>query len=99
MIVGAAPTREEIEESEKEIQKLTNEDAHTVFNTETRTWGLSIGSKRSRARLKNCRRCSKPPDTTRLSMGHQQLPLLRSPRRRVQTVVQLTDFKTCFGVT
>ena len=49
VIVGGAPTREEIEESEKEIQKLTNEDAHTVFNTETRTWGLSIGSKRSRA--------------------------------------------------
>jgi stage II sporulation protein D len=49
VIVGGAPTREEIEESEKEIQKLSNEDAHTVFNTETRTWGLSIGSKRSRA--------------------------------------------------
>jgi stage II sporulation protein D len=49
VIVGGATTRDEIEESEKEIQKLTNEDAHTVFDTETRTWGLSIGSKRSRA--------------------------------------------------
>ena len=48
VIVGAASTRDEIEESEKEIQKLTNEDAHTVFDTETKTWGLLIGSKRSR---------------------------------------------------
>jgi stage II sporulation protein D len=49
VIVGGAPTRDEIEESEKEIQKLTNDDAHTVFDTETKTWGLSIGEKRSRA--------------------------------------------------
>ena len=49
VIVGSAASREEIEESEKEIQKLTNDDAHTVFDTETKTWGLSIGSKRSRA--------------------------------------------------
>ena len=49
MIVGGAPTRDEIEESEKEIQKLTNDDAHTVFDTQTKTWGLSIGDKRSRA--------------------------------------------------
>lgn len=47
VIVGGAATREEIEESEKEIQKLTNEDAHTVFDTEAKTWGLAIGSKRS----------------------------------------------------
>jgi stage II sporulation protein D len=46
VIVGGTPTREEIEESEKEIQKLTNEDAHTVFDTETKTWGLVIGDKR-----------------------------------------------------
>ena len=45
VIVGGAATREEIEESEKEIQKLTNEDAHTVYDTVTKTWGLSIGDK------------------------------------------------------
>lgn len=48
VIAGGTPTRDEIEESEKEIQKLTNEDAHTVFDTETKTWGLLIGSKHSR---------------------------------------------------
>ncbi len=55
VIVGAAPTREEIEESEKEIQKLTNEDAHVAFDTETKTWGLAIGSKRTRAEAEELR--------------------------------------------
>lgn len=49
VIVGAAPTREEIERSEKEIQKIADEDAHVAYDTETKTWGLSIGSGRSRA--------------------------------------------------
>ena len=48
VIAGSAATREEIEESEKEIQKLTNEDAHVAFDTETKTWGLAIGSKHPR---------------------------------------------------
>ena len=48
VIVRGALTREEIEESEKEIQKLTNEDAHTVYDTETKTWGLAIGDKHPR---------------------------------------------------
>jgi stage II sporulation protein D len=47
--VGAAATREEIEEAEKEIQNLTNEDAHVYYDTETKTWGLVLGSKRSLA--------------------------------------------------
>src|SRR5829696_780233 len=55
IIVGAAATREEIEESEKEIQKLTNEDAHVVYDTETKTWGLLLGSKRSLAEAQELR--------------------------------------------
>ena len=47
VMVGSAPTRDEIEESEKEIQKLANEDAHVAYDTETKTWRLAIGSKRS----------------------------------------------------
>lgn len=55
VIVGGAPTREEIEESEKEIQKLTNEDAHVAYDTETKTWGLAIGSTRSLAEAEELR--------------------------------------------
>jgi len=46
VMVGAAPTRDEIEESEKEIQKLANEDAHVAYDTESKTWRFAIGSKR-----------------------------------------------------
>src|SRR5262249_30220156 len=46
VIVGGAATRDEIEESEKEIQKLTNEDAHDGYDTGTKPWRLVIGSKR-----------------------------------------------------
>ncbi|HKY43804.1 MAG TPA: SpoIID/LytB domain-containing protein [Pyrinomonadaceae bacterium] len=55
VIVGGAATREEIEESEKEIQKLTNEDAHTVFDTVTKTWGLAIGDKHPREQAEELR--------------------------------------------
>ena len=46
VMVGGAPTRDEIEESEKEIQKLANEDAHVAYDTEAKTWRFAIGSKR-----------------------------------------------------
>ncbi len=26
--------------TEKEIQKITNEDAHAAYDTETKTWGM-----------------------------------------------------------
>ncbi len=46
VMVGSAPTRDEIEESEKEIQKLANEDAHVAYDTEAKTWRFAVGSKR-----------------------------------------------------
>jgi len=46
VMVGSAPTRDEIEESEKEIQKLANEDAHVAYDTEAKTWRFAIGSRR-----------------------------------------------------
>src|ERR1044071_5401818 len=46
--VGGAATREEAEENEKEIQKITGEDAHAAYDTETKTWGMFVGGKLSR---------------------------------------------------
>ncbi|HEU4836667.1 MAG TPA: SpoIID/LytB domain-containing protein [Pyrinomonadaceae bacterium] len=48
VVVGGAATREEAEENEKDIQKITGEDAHAVFDTETKTWGMFVGGKLSR---------------------------------------------------
>ena len=46
--VGGAASREEAEENEKEIQKITERDAHAVFDTDTKTWGMYVGGKLSR---------------------------------------------------
>src|SRR6185369_11487839 len=37
VMVGGAATREEAEENEKDIQKITGEDAHAAYDTETKT--------------------------------------------------------------
>ncbi len=55
VIVGAAPTREEAEENEKEIQKASGEDAHTIYDSETKTWGMILGSTHSRERAEELR--------------------------------------------
>jgi stage II sporulation protein D len=48
VLVGGAATREEAEENEKDIQKITGEDAHAAYDTETKTWGMFVGGKLSR---------------------------------------------------
>ncbi|HWF89724.1 MAG TPA: SpoIID/LytB domain-containing protein, partial [Pyrinomonadaceae bacterium] len=48
VLVGGAATREEAEENEKQIQKITGEDAHAAYDTETQTWGMFVGGKLSR---------------------------------------------------
>src|SRR5215213_3708341 len=48
VVVGGAATREEAEENEKDIQKITGEDAHAAYDTETKTWGMFVGGKLSR---------------------------------------------------
>ena len=55
VLVGGAATREDAEANEKEIQKITNEDAHAVFDTETRTWGMFVGGKLSREEAEELR--------------------------------------------
>src|SRR5690349_9308528 len=47
VLVGGAATREEAEENEKDIQKITGEDAHAAYDTETKTWGMFVGGKLS----------------------------------------------------
>src|SRR5262245_47108346 len=46
--VGGAATKEEAEENEKDIQKITERDAHAVFDTENKTWGMFVGGKLAR---------------------------------------------------
>src|SRR5215213_9148574 len=55
VLAGGAATREEAEENEKEIQKITGEDAHAAFDTETKTWGMFVGGKLSREEAEELR--------------------------------------------
>lgn len=55
VIVGGAASREEAEENEKEIQKAAGEDAHTIYDTETKTWGMIIGSTHPREEAEEIR--------------------------------------------
>ncbi|HKG78038.1 MAG TPA: hypothetical protein VKA78_01435, partial [Pyrinomonadaceae bacterium] len=55
VLAGGAATREEAEENEKEIQKITGEDAHAAYDTETKTWGMFVGGKLSREEAEELR--------------------------------------------
>ncbi|HEY0725775.1 MAG TPA: SpoIID/LytB domain-containing protein, partial [Pyrinomonadaceae bacterium] len=55
VIVGGAASREEAEENEKEIQKAAGEDAHTIYDTETKTWGMVIGTTHPREEAEEIR--------------------------------------------
>ena len=45
VIVAGATTRDEAEQTEKEIKKITSEDPQVILDTETKTWGVLISSK------------------------------------------------------
>jgi len=45
VIVSGATTRDEAEQAEKEIKKITSEDPEVTLDTETKTWGVLISSK------------------------------------------------------
>ena len=53
-VTGAA-SRAEAEETAKEIKKIANEDAQVTFDTETKTWGLIVGSKQPRGEAEELR--------------------------------------------
>ena len=55
VIVGGAATREEAEENEKDIQKAAGQDAHTIYDTETKTWGMVIGTTHPREEAEEIR--------------------------------------------
>ncbi len=48
VVVANGASRDEVEENDKEIRKLTGEDTDTVYDTQTKTWALVLESKRPR---------------------------------------------------
>ncbi|HVF22870.1 MAG TPA: SpoIID/LytB domain-containing protein [Pyrinomonadaceae bacterium] len=48
VIVAGATSHDEADDLGKEIEKFIGEDTDETFDTETKTWGVAVGSKRSR---------------------------------------------------
>src|SRR5687768_290644 len=48
VIVAGATSHDEADDLGKEIKKLIGEDTDETFDTETKTWGVAVGEKRSR---------------------------------------------------
>ncbi len=55
VIVAGAATRDEAEDLEDEIEKLTSEDGHSAFDTETKTWGVAVGASHPREEAEELR--------------------------------------------
>jgi len=45
VVIGGATSREEAEQNEKEIQKISDDDAHLAYDTATKTWGMVLETK------------------------------------------------------
>src|ERR1700754_680056 len=55
VIVSGAATHEEAEDLEDVIEKLTSEDGHSALDTETKTWGVVVGSTHPREEAEELR--------------------------------------------
>lgn len=55
VIVSGAATRDEAEDLEDVIEKLTSEDGHSALDTETKTWGVVVGSTHPREEAEELR--------------------------------------------
>ena len=53
--VSGAISRAEAEDTAKQIKKLADEDSQITFDTDTKTWGLVVGSKQPRAEAEELR--------------------------------------------
>jgi stage II sporulation protein D len=53
--VAGAASHEEAEDSAKQIEKLSGEDTQEAFDTETKTWSVVVGPKRSREEAEELR--------------------------------------------
>ena len=55
VLVGGAASHEEAEDTGKQIAKLSGEDTQEAFDTETKTWSVVVGPKRSREEAEEVR--------------------------------------------
>ncbi|HEY6118722.1 MAG TPA: SpoIID/LytB domain-containing protein [Pyrinomonadaceae bacterium] len=55
LTVGGSATREEAEQTAREVKKLTGEETQVTLDTETKNWGILIGTRYSRQEAEELR--------------------------------------------
>ena len=88
--VGGAATRQEAEENEKEIQKITEHDAHAAYDTETKTWGMFVGGKLSREEAEELEARLEAAGLDATIEGKQTATVADKPASQNNSVVRLT---------
>src|SRR5829696_3785439 len=91
VVVGGAATREEAEENEKDIQKITGEDAHAAYDTETKTWGMFVGGKLSREEAEELRARLETAGIDATVEGQQQTVAEKQSSANNNSPVRLTS--------
>ncbi len=90
VLVGGAATRDEAEENEKEIQKITGEDAHAAYDTETKTWGMFVGGKLSREEAEELRARLETAGIDATVERQEPRPIAQKPEPANNSPVRLT---------
>ena len=90
VLVGGAASRAEAEENEKEIQKITGEDAHAAYDTETKTWGMFVGGKLSREEAEELRARLETAGIDATIEGQQQPSIAQTQSAANNSPVRLT---------
>jgi stage II sporulation protein D len=89
--VGGAASREEAEENEKEIQKVTGHDAHAIYDTDTKTWGMFVGGKLSREEAEELQARLETAGIDATIEGKQPQPLAQQQTSSSNSPVRLTS--------
>ena len=90
VLVGGAASRAEAEENEKEIQKITGEDAHAAYDTETKTWGMFVGGKLSGEEAEELRARLETAGIDATIEGQQQPSIAQTQSAANNSPVRLT---------
>src|SRR6185436_7852984 len=81
----------EAEANEKDIQKITGEDAHAAYDTETKTWGMFVGGKLSREEAEELRARLEAAGLDATIEGRQPVTVAQAPASTNNSQVRLTS--------
>jgi stage II sporulation protein D len=95
MVAGAA-SHEEAEDTGKQIEKLSSEDTQEAFDTETKTWAVVVGPKRSREEAEELRARLESEGFDATVDGPPSFSQTQQQPTRLSAAVKLTSSRPSF---